>query len=144
MNQSVREIVANLDNIESLETQGELARLDENVVRLFAVENPESGIGASLRVFELFPEQDSFGIFWSIVHGLETLSGYELPLIESVKRQPSLFGLLMINRLMNGGVTEIHNNDLLDILKTVAADKQQSEEIRAEAQDFVKFQECKN
>ena len=63
MTQNVREIVANLDGIESLETQDELTRLDENVSRLFAVENTEFGIGALLRVFERFPEQDGFGIF---------------------------------------------------------------------------------
>ena len=143
MSQSVRDIVANLDSIESLETEDDLQRLDENVVQLFAAENPEFGIGALLRVFERFSVEDGFGIFWSILHGLESLPGYELPLIESVKQRPSLFGLQMINSLINGGITEIQGKDLLNVLKNVAADGQQAEEIRAEAQRFVEWQERK-
>jgi hypothetical protein len=140
MSLEVHDIVANLDDIKSLEHPDELQQLDLKVNQLFSNENPEFGISALLRVFERFPKHDGFGIFWSIVHGLESLSGYEPLLIESVKRQPSLFGLLMINRLLNGGFPNIQGEDLLNVLKEAATDESQTEEIRAEARHFVDWQ----
>ena len=141
MNYNVHEIIVNLNGIKSLESPNELQQLEASVDQLFASENPKLGIEALLRVFERFPEQDGFGIFWSIVHGLESLSGYEPLLIESVKRQPSLFGLLMINRLLNSGFFKIQSDELLSILKNIAADESRPEEIRDEAQNFVTWQE---
>lgn len=52
------------------------------------------------RIFERFPEDDGAGVFWSIVHGLESTDlNYEGPLRESLLRQPSKLGLIMLRRL---------------------------------------------
>lgn len=134
-------IIANLNSISSVEDPDELQKLDHNLNQLLASEHPELGIDALLSVFERFPDKDGYGIFWGILHGLEGLPDYEEKLIESVRRQPSEFSLLMINRMLNGGVTEVKGINLLGVLKDVAADERLPDEIRREAQGFVKWQE---
>ena len=52
------------------------------------------------RVFERFPQDDGAGVFWSIVHGLESANlNYEQPLRESLSRQASELGHVMLGRL---------------------------------------------
>jgi hypothetical protein len=141
MSFDVQNIIVNLDSISSVEDPDELQRLEVNLTQLFASESPELGIDALLRVFERFPEKDGYGIFWSILSGLETLPNYEGKLIESVMRQPSRFSLLMVNRMLNADMTEVKGVNLLNLLKRVAKDEKQSEEIRIEARDFIGWQE---
>ena len=51
-------------------------------------------------VFERYPEEDGAGVLWSVVHGVEALQfSYEQPLRESLARQPSLMGRVMLERL---------------------------------------------
>jgi hypothetical protein len=137
----VQNAIANLDAIASVEGAGELQQLEDTLNRLFASENPELGIDALLRVFERFPDTDGQGVFWSIVHGLESLPDYEEKLIESVRRRPSQFSLLMVNRMLNAGMARVRDTNLLSVLKDVAADERQPEEIREEARDFIEWQE---
>lgn len=141
MSLEVHKAIANLDSIISLEAPGDLEELERGVQQLLACENAELGVEALLRVFERFPDKDGYGIFWGIVHGLESLPGYEGKLIESVRRRPSEFSLLMVNRMLNGGMTEVEGVNLLGVLRDVAGDERQPEGIRAEARDFVEFQE---
>lgn len=117
MSLEIQNIILNLDSIASVEDPDQLQKLDDSINQLFASENPELGASALLRVFERFPDKDGYGIFWSIVHGLESLPDYEEKLLESVQRQPSEFSLLMVNRMLNGGVAKIKGTDLLSILK---------------------------
>lgn len=141
MNPEVQKAIATLDGITSVDDPDELQRLDNAVQQLFISEGAEHGIDALLRVLERFPDKDGYGIFWSILHGLESLPKYEVRLLESVRRQPSLFSLLMINRMLNARVVEVNGVDLLTVLKEVAADEGQPEEIREDARDFVECQE---
>ena len=66
----------------------------------------ESEIGSEVltelfTVFENNPEHDGFGVFWSILHGIETIPGYEPELCNSIKRKPAEFNILMAKRIMN-------------------------------------------
>lgn len=74
-----------------------------------------------LGVFERFPEQDGYGVFWGILHALEACEGYELELLASVSRKPCEFNVLMVNRLLNAGVSEIQGQSLDGILRFVVS-----------------------
>ena len=51
-------------------------------------------------VFERFPDEDGAGVLWSIVHGVEGLDlDYEQPLRDSLARQRSDMGKIMLGRL---------------------------------------------
>ena len=55
---------------------------------------------------------------------LEKCPGYERHLLDSVRRQPTEFNLLMANRAINGGIISrrIASVELIDLLTSVAED----------------------
>ncbi len=140
MGGNLQDIISTLDGIESVEDEAELSKLDGAINRLLASEQPELGVGALLGVFERFPDKDGYGVFWGIVQGLESLPDYEGALVESVRRRPSEFGVLMVNRLLNAGRRQAKGTDLLALLEEVARDPGSPETIRKDAADFVEWQ----
>jgi hypothetical protein len=120
------------------ETQ--LRQLEEAVGAARPEDCGQPDFRALLGVFERFPEDDGYGIFWSIVHYLEACAGYESALIESVTRSPVEFNLLMVNRLINGGVTEIEGQALLSVLASVASNPAALRSARKSANGFIEYQ----
>ena len=73
-----------------------------------------------LSVFERFPNEDG-DVLWGIMHGLEALPDYEPILVRSVLALPSEMGVLMVGRLLNGGMSQIGTVSLVELLREVAA-----------------------
>ncbi|MEW4571489.1 hypothetical protein AB1L88_26745 [Tautonia sp. JC769] len=73
--------------------------LDDLLAELWSVVVPPSAILVLLGVFDRFPDEDGAGVFWSIVHGLEALPGYEPALLESAELRPAPFKRIMVDRL---------------------------------------------
>ncbi|WP_284620792.1 hypothetical protein [Aquabacterium humicola] len=82
----------------------QLQELDAAVATALTCGLSQSDKEALLQVFERFPEEDGFGVFWSILHALESADNYEHELVASVRRAPNLFNTLMINRIVNAGI----------------------------------------
>jgi hypothetical protein len=79
---------------------GEWRALDNLLSELWAAGVREGHLRVLFRVFERFPEEDGSGVLWSIVHGIEALDiDYEAALRESLSRQPSHMGGIMLQRL---------------------------------------------
>ena len=76
-------------------------------------------VRALLGVFERFPEEDGYGIFWGIVHALEACPGYETEVIESVRRKPCEFNVLLIVRMLSSGITVVDGTPLDVVLRSV-------------------------
>ena len=72
---------------------------------------------ALLGVFERFPRHDGFEVFWTLLHHVEALPGYETELIASVRRVPNLMGLTMMRRLFDSGVARIDGVDVAALLR---------------------------
>ena len=92
--------------------------LDDLVQELAAA--PASAVDAArvlLGVFERFPRHDGYEVFWSLLHHVEALPGYEPSLIASVRRVPNEMGLTMVQRLLNGGVSTVDGVDLQVLLR---------------------------
>jgi hypothetical protein len=140
MNNHLDNIILTLDTIGSVEDEFELKKLQGALDELFASGQAELGVDALLRIFERFPDKDCYGVFWSILHGLESLPGYEVRLVESIRRQPSEFSLLMINRILNGGQTRAGEVDLMGLLEEIAADPKYSTSVREEAREYIEWQ----
>ena len=98
-------------------------------------------VRALLRVLERNPDHDGNGVLWSVVHALEAIGGYETELVKSISRQPHELSVLMLNRLINGGVHDIDDTPIISILESIASNESFSDCIREEANDFVKYQE---
>lgn len=61
---------------------------------------PNRALPVLFGVFERFPDDDGAGVLWSIVHGVEGLDlDYEDLLRDSLARQPSCMGKIMLGRL---------------------------------------------
>jgi hypothetical protein len=79
---------------------GDWRALDSLLGELWAVGVRQGQLATLFRVFERYPEEDGAGVLWSIVHGVEALSfDYESALRESLARQPSFMGRIMLRRL---------------------------------------------
>ncbi|MDY6944381.1 MAG: hypothetical protein SXG53_01565 [Pseudomonadota bacterium] len=79
---------------------GNWRRLDELLDELWSYGVTQGQIPFLFRVFERFPEDDGGGVLWSIVHGVESLAfDYDTYLRESMARQPSQMGAIMLQRL---------------------------------------------
>jgi hypothetical protein len=131
MARPVSEIVAAIENFQP--TNGNWLALDTVLGELFSSGSATQGIHAMLGIFERYPAHDGAGVFWAIVHGLESLPGYENHLVESITRTPSRFSLLMIHRILNAGRVEVGGVNLLDLLEQVAGDEQINPATRQEA-----------
>ena len=98
-------------------------------------------IRAMLALLERFPDEDGFGVFWSILHCLEKCVGYASLAVESAATAPTEFNLTMINRLLNSGVTSVDGRPLLSILETAIRSNEASINTKEVARNFVDHQQ---
>ena len=109
-----------LDQIDAFQpNEREWIDLEGLLDKLWETNDPEEGIDHLFGVFERFPEDDGEGVFWSIVHGIESLNNYESNLIDSLNRQPSHIGLVMVKRIQNSGQTKVANVKVIDVYKLI-------------------------
>lgn len=116
---------------------GAWKELDALLVKLFAQPVESDGVKAMLRVFERYPTDDGCGVFWTIVHGLESIPDSERALLESVRKQPSIFSVMMIHRILNAGQREVGGESLISVLSEVESRTNVDERIRSEARKFL-------
>jgi hypothetical protein len=138
MSRDLPAILADLDPTRyEYEAWVERVAIDRLIAELFATEQPDQGTAILFQIFERFPNEDGYGGFWAVLHALERISGYENSLVDSVRWQPSSFAVLMINRLLNAGVTLVGRVGLIQLLAEVIANPRTSPEVRQDAQRFL-------
>ena len=112
-------------------------QLDAILQKLWKDGSPELAIPELLAVFSRYPEnEDGCGVFWSILHGMEDIHGYERQLVNVVVQSPSEFGVMMIGRLVNGGVDYVGDTDLRALLRGLAKSDNASKRIRQLSERF--------
>lgn len=75
-----------------------------------------------------------------LVHTLESRRGtYERFLVESVRRKPTTLTVWMINRILNAAPPDAES--WLELLRTAADHTEASETTKAEAAEFLQYQE---
>jgi hypothetical protein len=137
---SINELIQSLNGITSATNESQLVMLDATLIKLSEHPQRQLALPALFQIFERFPDDDGFEVFWSIVHLLESIDGYELELMKSLERQPVDFTLMMVNRLLNANVKTIGNYDLMVVLQNVPHDEKQSTQVRDAAQRFLNHQ----
>jgi hypothetical protein len=130
------EIANGINSVSSVEEIGQLKSLEALLLKLSPSNLSNEEYCALFGLFERFPEHDGFGIFWSVLHILEKSPRHEPFLLESVQRKPSEFGLRMVARLINGGITQVGAVDLPALLKAISTRPAVSESARAWAYEF--------
>jgi hypothetical protein len=105
------------DKIRSFETAaGDWRPLDSLLTQCFTAPVGTQEIDAVFMLFERYPEEDGAGVFWSAIHGLEAVGGYEDRLKSSLARAPSSSAVALAIRIINAGDTSF-----LPIISEVAA-----------------------
>ena len=132
-----QDLIHALNGIKSVHDADDLERLERFAQQLHEFGASETSINAFLSIFERFPVEDGFGVFWAILHGLEKLPGYESHLLQSLQRQPAEFSLRMVERIINSGGSQIDGIDLSTLLKSIAKDSKQAPNIREYAQRII-------
>ena len=101
--------------------EGDWRQLDGLAQELWASGRTRDMLWAPFALFERFPaDEDGCGVFWSILHGIEALDGYEDELAESLRRQPSEFGILLAGRMLNAGIETLAGAPLVPFLQSIA------------------------
>jgi hypothetical protein len=136
MARTTEEVAADIASFRPTD-DGNWLGLDVLLDELWTTGSPLEGIPAMLRVFERYPEDDGSGVFWTILHGLESLLGYEAQLMMSVRRVPSSFGVTMLGRLLNAGYRQIDEVPIREILLELVKRPETGPDARATAQAFL-------
>ncbi|KAA3439241.1 hypothetical protein [Rufibacter hautae] len=135
----MREIADILIDIDSFEPiDDDWLKLDDLIGELLESNNPRNGMRTFFNVLERFPEEDGAGVLWSIVHGLEQFDGYEQELINSLIRQPSVLGVVMVKRIANTGRPEIAGRKVDDIYNSLLNHPELPESVKGYIEDFTK------
>lgn len=97
MPRAIDDILRDIENFRPIDNW---LPLDQLLAELWNAGVTVSDLPKLFSVFERFPDEDGAGVLWSIVHGVEALElDYERPLCESLARQPSFMGKIMLDRL---------------------------------------------
>lgn len=136
----MRNIEAIIKDIEEYEpVNDEWESLDELIDEACSA-NDRGVVKPLLGLLERNQDHDGYGVFWSIVHGLEALGGYETELAASVLSKPHEMSVLMLNRMLNGGIQTIDGRPILEILEEIASNAKFPSSIREDANGFVAYQ----
>ena len=125
-----KEIIKDINQFEPRD--GNWLKLDTLLDELWGTGEQENFTTDLLRVFERFPEEDGSGAFWSIIHGVERFRAYESELIDSLNRQPSEMGLLMLRRIKNTGTRTIGGIEINKIVRDLLSNGQLTQTLRKE------------
>jgi hypothetical protein len=99
MSRQQSEILLEIDRFEP-DPAGEWRVLDLLIAELWQTDVSVDCLPVLFRVFERFPDEDGAGVFWSIVHGVESTDlNYEEPVRKSLSCQPSELGQILLRRL---------------------------------------------
>lgn len=135
------QIVADIRAFDPVEQDGWVCDWDELqglLAELWKYGRPVDAIPVLLGVFERFPTADGHTL-WSVMHGLEALPWPKLfpHVARSVARKPSIVGVRMLGRMLNGGITDIDGSPIYPMLQAVADNPDLPEVIRKDATDFM-------
>ena len=116
----------------------DVEKLDAAVSAWEKLGKPPEVIDAMLRVFERHPESAEFGNPGLLVHAIESIGpAYQEKLLRSVKKAPSMYGLLMVRRILNASKSPQESAPLLKLLQSIAKDKKWSPAICDEAAEIL-------
>jgi hypothetical protein len=139
MSQEILELVKAVDQLQSVDGE-DLELLQKVADRYFAQSDASQHLDVWFRLYERFPDDDGYGVFWTILHGIESQAGSGDSVVRSVQRAPTHFSLLMVNRMLNGGTSSVNGTNLLELLNHVASNEQISPSVRDDAISFVEHQ----
>ena len=90
--------------------------LENHFEHAFSSPDPKLYYNAIFNLFERFPDDDGSSVFWTALHGMEAVGGYEKLLLQYFRRWPSMMTRTMLRRMLNAGETQIGNIPIASLL----------------------------
>ena len=100
----------------------DLELLEEYIDEIWENEQEESFIETLFEVFENNSKHDGYGIFWTILHGIETIPNFEKYVLSSISKQVSDFSLIMAIRILNPKSVTSYKKEMKSTLLKVYED----------------------
>ena len=97
---------------------------------------PELAVPEMFGVMERMPDVD-LGSPGPLVHTLEAIPDYEPQLAASVRKQPSLLSVWMVNRILNSAIPEERREFWMMLLQDSAERADAPKAVRQDARDFL-------
>jgi hypothetical protein len=145
MARPIHEIIAAFDSFQSsdfdrssVDARG-AEQLYDLVAELFETPNPEQAMEVMFRTMERLPDAD-LGNPGPLVQGLEKFKDYEPSLVESVRRQPTLLSVWMVNRILNTRLPKERREFLVSLLKEASVHTAISDQVRQDILGFLEHQ----
>jgi hypothetical protein len=114
-------------------------RLSELTDALIGSGEAEKAIPELFSVMERMPDAD-LGSPGSLVHTLERLHGYEDELARSVRRQPSLLSVWMVNRILNTDLPKDSRHSYMALLNEALVHPRAPQAVREDVRGFIELQ----
>jgi hypothetical protein len=129
-----QKIVTDINNFKP--EHGDWRKLDNLLDELWVTGEQQKYARNLFNLFERFPEDHGAGVLWSVVHGIETFDNYEKELLESLNRQPSEMGVVMLRRIVNSGTKVIAGLPLNRIVADLINNTLTPESVRQDVKDI--------
>lgn len=120
--------------------RGDLGSLGFLIAEAVSLPRDEALDRALFGIFERFPEEDGYGVYWSVLHGLERRGDFEESLLASLRRSPSSFGLRMLNGLRGAGRSECAGVNIMALFEEIASRPDVPMEVREMAAEHAKYE----
>lgn len=116
---------------------GNWLALDALLQELWSEEGPVEALVPLFRLLERFPEDESDGVLWGVLHGIETYPTYEAELVQSLHRHPTAITVTMVHRMANSGYGLVAGHPIESLYRAVLIHPKTSEEVKASAGDYL-------
>lgn len=136
----MRSTSAILHDIEKFQPteDGNWLALDALLEELFMEDSPPEALVPLFQLLERFPKDESAGVLWSVLHGIETYHPhYEAELVQSLRRHPTDMTVTMVRRMVNSGYSLVAGQSSKSLYQAVLTHPKASEEAKESAQDYL-------
>jgi hypothetical protein len=131
---SIQNILIDINSFKPI--NGNWLELDSLVGHISIHDLNENVIESLLHVFEKYPNEDGAGVFWSILHLIESFESYDNFVLKSFENQPSEMTFIMLQRIINSSVRITPNKEIIEAFKN-ALGKEISKDIKENINYFL-------
>ncbi|HQR42955.1 MAG TPA: hypothetical protein PLX97_09730 [Gemmatales bacterium] len=142
MHQTIQSVIEAIDAITSVSTEEEDEYLWGLIDDFYDFDEAEQHLEVWFRLYERFPEVE-INSFWHVLHKLEHFEQAEPLTVVSIQRMPSIYTVMILNRLLNARLKAIDGISLLKLLELVTTARHTPPKVRALAEEYVKYQKYK-
>ncbi len=136
----MRPVNAILHEIENFQAtkDGNWLALDDLLQEIWTEGTPTEALRPLFQLLERFPNDESSGVLWGVLHGIETYPDYEAELVHSLQRHPTELVVTMAGRIANSGQKSIAGHSITNIYQLVLNHPKASVDAKETAQAFLK------